>query len=221
MLELLIMDADVLKDMPKFQKAMELVGLQRRNKIEKMVKEENKRLSLAAGLLLRHAFLSINRLELYNEIQITEKGKPFLPNHDYYFSLSHSGRFGICGFSQEPIGCDIERMREKLPKVANIFSKEEEKTFLSLDDMEKRQFFFQVWTSKESVTKWMGVGIGYPFYSFSVMNERHIRNSVIMENKTLFLKSYRMEDYVISLSTEAGIFPGKLREIDWNILSEN
>ncbi len=216
-----MMDADILKDTPKFQKAMELVGVQRRNKIENMVKEENKRLSLAAGLLLRHAFFSVNQLSLYNEIKTTDKGKPFLPNQEFFFSLSHSGRLAICGFSKQPIGCDIERIREKLPGVKNIFSKEEEETFLFLNDTEKKQFFFQLWTAKESVTKWMGKGIGYPFYGFSVMDGQHIKNAIILEGKTLFLKSLPMEDYIISLCSEEGKFPREMRKIDWNILIEN
>ncbi|HBF64678.1 MAG TPA: hypothetical protein DDW34_01670, partial [Clostridium sp.] len=98
MVELLMMDGDVLKDTAKFQIAMELVGEKRKAKVEKMVKEESKRLSLSAGLLLRYAFSTMNEISLYDKIKITEKGMPYLPNHEYFFSLSHSGRFAICSF---------------------------------------------------------------------------------------------------------------------------
>ena len=221
MVELLMMDGDVLKDTAKFQIAMELVGEKRRAKVEKMMKEESKRLSLCAGLLLRYAFSKVNQIALYNEIEITEKGMLYLPNHEYYFSLSHSGQFAICGFSHESIGCDIEKMRDRLPRVAKIFSPEEEQFSYELDDENKKAFFFQLWTRKESVTKWMGTGITYPFNSFTVMDGLRNRNIIVIEGKKLCLKSFQMEDYMISLCNERGNFPQEVKKIDWNILIEN
>lgn len=221
MVELLMMDGDVLKDAAKFQIAMELVGEKRKAKVEKMVKEESKRLSLSGGLLLRYAFSTMNEISLYDKIKITEKGMPYLPNHEYFFSLSHSGRFAICSFSHEPIGCDIEKMRAKIPKVAKIFSPEEEQIFFRLDEANKKEFFFQLWTRKESVTKWMGKGIAYPFDSFSVMDGLRNRNIIVIESKKLFLKSLQMEDYMISLCNERGNFPQEIKKINWDILTEN
>ena len=143
-MELLIMDADELQNYEKFQKAMELVGAERRNKVEKLLKAERKRLSLAAGLLLKYAFFSADHSDLYEEIKIAEHGKPYLPRHEFYFSLSHSGRFAICGFSDNPIGCDIEKVREKLPRTEKIFSSDEAKIFRKLEDDKKISFFFHL-----------------------------------------------------------------------------
>ncbi|KAF5065496.1 4'-phosphopantetheinyl transferase Sfp [anaerobic digester metagenome] len=221
MVVLLMMDGDVLKDTAKFQTAMELVGEQRRAKVERMAKESSKRLSLCAGLLLRYAFLKENEIALYDEIKVTKKGMLYLPNQEYFFSLSHSGRFAICSFSHETIGCDIEKIRDKLPKVAKIFSPEEEQFFYKLDEKDKKEFFFQLWTWKESVTKWMGKGIAYPFDSFSVMDGLRNRNIIVVEGKKLCLKSFHMEDYIISLCNERGNFPQEIKKIDWNILTEN
>lgn len=221
MMELLMLDADELLNPKKYQKAMELVGEARQSKIEKLRKEENKRLSLAAGLLLRYAFLSVNQLKLYNTIEITENGKPFLPNNEYFFSLSHSGKFAICGFSDSAIGCDIEIMREKLPRTAKIFSTDEAKIFATLDEKEKKQFFFYLWTCKESVTKWIGKGIAFPFHRFSVMTGRQVKKTIAIEEKILFLDSFQIENYVVSLCSETPEFPREMKKIDFNLLLEN
>jgi len=219
MIELLLMDADELKNSDLFQKAMELVGEPRRNRVEKLRKEENKRLSVAAGLLLRYAFLSVNQRNLYNEIEVTTNGKPFLPNNEYYFSLSHSGKFAICTFSDGPIGCDIEKYRDNLPRATKkIFSVDERSTFQALDESEKIAFFFQLWTSKESVTKWIGKGIAYPFESFTVMDGKQVGKSIFIMEKYLYLKFYQIENYAISLCTEAMDFPQEIKKMPLNIL---
>ncbi|MDD4843402.1 MAG: 4'-phosphopantetheinyl transferase superfamily protein [Anaerotignum sp.] len=220
-MELLIMDADELLNPVKFQKAMELVGEERRCKAEKFLKAESKRLSLAAGLLLRYAFFSVGQPDLFEEIKIMDSGKPYLPNHEFGFSLSHSGRFAICGFSDREIGCDIEKIREKLPRTEKIFSADEARTFCELDEDKKTAFFFRLWTCKESVTKWIGKGIAYPLKSLSVMDGEQVKQSIFMKERQLFLKTFHVENYAISLCAESAEFPEKLKKLEWNILIHN
>ncbi|WP_304508544.1 4'-phosphopantetheinyl transferase family protein [Anaerotignum sp.] len=216
MVELLIMDADELKDSEKFETAMELVGEQRRNKVERLFKEESKRLSLAAGLLLRYAFFSVNQAKLYTEIEVTANGKPYLPNKEYYFSLSHSGRYAICTFSKVPVGCDIEKTRDKLPRTTKIFSIQEEKEFITLEEKEKRQIFFQLWTCKESITKLIGKGIAYPFESFSVLHENQVKESVFIDERYFYLKSFhQIENYAISVCTETSKITWEIKKMNW------
>lgn len=219
MMELLIMDADELKDPEKFRTAMKLIGERRRNKVEKLLKEEKKRLSLAAGLLLRYALLSVEQLNLYTEIDVTANGKPYLPNNEYYFSLSHSGELAICGFSNDPVGCDIEKKRDKLPRTNKILSPKEEKEFSILNEKEKKDLFFQLWTCKESVTKLIGKGIAYPFQSFSVVEKNQLMKSICIEERQLYLKSFhQIEDYAISLCAETSNITQEIRKINWNQL---
>lgn len=218
MSELLIMDADELKDSEKFQKAMEFVGEQRRRKVERLLKEESKRLSLAAALLLRYAFLSVNQLNLYTKIEVTERGKPYLPNNEYYFSLSHSGGYAICAFTQIPVGCDIEKIR-KLPRTTKIFSTKEDQEFSTLEERDKEQIFFQLWTCKESVTKLLGKGIAYPFKTFSVLDENQVKESVFIEERHLYLKSFQqIENYAISVCTETSKITWEIKKMNWNNL---
>lgn len=222
MIELLLMDADEMKNPDIFQEAMKLVGATRQNRIMKLRKQESKRLSLAAGLLLRYAFLSRGQLNLYEKIEVTAKGKPFLPNNEYFFSMSHSGKFAICAFSDSPIGCDIEKLRDNFPRVTKkILTADEDATFQTLDESEQIAFFFRLWTCKESVTKWIGKGIAYPFVNFSAMEGLQVRNSISIEGKKLYLKSFLIEDYAVSLCTEASAFPREIKRMTWNILMKN
>lgn len=223
MVELLLMDADEFNKVELFEKAMDLVGECRRNRILKLRKQESKNLSLAAGLLLRYAFFLANEPSLYDEIVISDNGKPFLPNQEYYFSLSHSGKFAICCFSDDPVGCDIEQIRENLPRFTKkIFTAEEEATFHSLTTKsEKAVFFFNLWTCKESITKWMGKGIGYPFHIFSGMDGQNVKKTIYMEEKKLYLKSYLFEDYVVSICAETQEFPREMERLSSDILMKN
>ncbi len=216
MIQLMIMDADELKLSQNFNRAMVRVGEARREKANRIMDSEKKRLSLAAGLLLRHAFHTLHCADLYDEIAYTPLGKPFLPREEYYFSVSHSGKFAICGFSDQPIGCDIERKRENLPRFSKIFSCEEGETFTSLNETEKITFFFRLWTGKESVTKWMGQGITFPFRDLSVMEGKHLKSTLQIHGKTLHLKSFSVEEYLISVCGEGADFPRKITKISWN-----
>lgn len=219
MMELLLMDADELKNPEIFNEALELVGESRRSRIHKMRKDESKRLSLAAGLLLRYAFFSVKEPSLYSKVEVTPQGKPYLPNNEYFFSLSHSGKFTLCGFSNEPMGCDIEKYREDIPPgIKKIFSSNEELTFQTLEKEKQITYFFQLWTCKESVTKWIGKGIAYPFQSFTVMDVENLRNFIMIERKKLFLKSFQIDNYAISLCAETMEFPQEIKKLEWNKL---
>lgn len=211
MTKLLIMDGDELKNHILFDKALQLVSNTRRKRIEQLHKEESKRLSLAAGLLLRYAFLSVNKEHLLDKIQISDMGKPFLPNHDYFFSLSHSGRFAICAFSDRPIGCDIEKIREKIPKYKHkIFSTAEELVFETLTEVAQIHFFFNLWTAKESITKMIGKGITYPFHSFSIMDHEQVKKITSFEEEKFYLKSYYFENYILTFCAKTFEFPEKM-----------
>lgn len=222
MIELLLMEADELKDPVLFERAMDLVGEARRSHVEKLRKNDSKNLSLAAGLLLRYAFFMVRNPKLYDQIQVSPGGKPFLPNQEYYFSLSHSGQYAICCFSDSPVGCDIEKIREYLPRFTKkIFTADEEATYHSLLDVEKGMFFYQLWTCKESVTKWMGKGILHPFHFFSVMDGKKVKMSIPMEEINLYLKSYFFENYALSLCSERDEFPREIKRLTSEILMKN
>lgn len=96
-------------------------------------------------------------------------GKPYYPNAPHiHFSISHSGDYWICGFSEEPVGIDLQEHRK-----AN-YSGLSKRFFHPLEDdyLKKNNYsyFFSVWAAKESYVKYLGTGFIKETESFSVVN---------------------------------------------------
>lgn len=105
---------------------------------------------------LLHQILLANGLPI-GDVAFTVTGKPFIPDSDFHFSLSHS--HGICAvaISDHPVGVDVEQIGTIYPP--NMIKR-------SLTDAEKAVFngdFTRLWCRKEAVAKMTGDGItGYP-----------------------------------------------------------
>lgn len=104
----------------------------------------------------------------------TARGKPYFPNQpELHFSISHSGDFWVCVFSESHVGIDIQKhvgKKGESGKEANYFERLA-KRFFHLREAEwvgenpdKR--FFQIWTAKESYVKYTGKGIDPDFCRF-------------------------------------------------------
>jgi phosphopantetheinyl transferase len=96
----------------------------------------------------------------YGLIQIAETRKPFLPNDEYHFSISHCGDYAAAIISKDKrVGIDIEIPKQKIERISEKFlSQEEHSTLspgLSTPDYPLLTLF---WSAKESVFKWYGEG---------------------------------------------------------------
>lgn len=84
-----------------------------------------------------------------------------------HFSVSHSGAYWVCAFSEQKVGIDIQRKTNNYQRgIAKRFFHFDEQEYL-----EKNNFtdFFQIWTAKESYVKYTGQGILEGFSDFSVV----------------------------------------------------
>lgn len=97
-----------------------------------------------------------------------ERGKPFLPDFPgWEFNLTHSrGIAALAVSNRGPVGIDVEEVDPKFPamEVAREFFLEEETTFLTSAESinERTRRFFQLWTAKEAVMKFTGLGMSLP-----------------------------------------------------------
>ena len=101
--------------------------------------------------------------------ELRENGKPFLPQSNIHFNVSHSGEIVAIALAANEVGVDIEA-RHRIPEIAAIaarfFSKEEAERVRAATDSTAE--FFRIWTMKEAVVKAVGQGLGFPLDCFTV-----------------------------------------------------
>ena len=212
---LLVANVRVLEDEALFSKAYSSVSAYRRQDVDRHRFKNNKCLSLATELLLKHGYCILG--EDIDLEKIVYGGKPYIDG--YHFNFSHSGDYAICAISDDEVGCDIERIAEANLKIAKRFYHENEyKRLASLsDEAEQRKIFYYYWTAKEAFVKNIGTGIKTPLSSFEILFDDGVRiNQNISEGEYRF-KLYSMEDYAICVCSlndkETEIVSVDLREI--------
>jgi len=102
--------------------------------------------------------------------EYSKNGKPLLNgSKNIHFNISHSGDWVVCAFSGEQVGVDVEKVRNINFNIARRFYSEEEvATLFSLPENEQTDFFFDLWTLKESYLKALGTGLTKSLSSFTV-----------------------------------------------------
>lgn len=86
-----------------------------------------------------------------HEILRTENGKPYIDGNPLFFSLSHSGKYGMIAVCDKPVGVDLEiyKNKDRLALSAR-FSAEEQSEILTERD------FLVHWTVREAFVKMRG-----------------------------------------------------------------
>lgn len=106
----------------------------------------------------------ISRLNNPIEAEYTygKKGKPYFRGLPFYFSLSHSGDYVFCVFSNQEIGADIQYRKPNFSEriVRRFFTEKEQEVWKnSSDEATRKQLFYKLWTRKEAYGKFTGEGI--------------------------------------------------------------
>lgn len=156
----------------------------RRAKADKLRKTPAKKLSIAAGELVRSAIakeFDINPEDI--RFRVDRNGKPYTESAKIEFSISHSKNIAVCAISDKPVGIDIEHVRDVNLNIAKRqFAPDEARYVFEKWDLSKQRFF-EIWTRKEAYVKLRGKGVSY-FPKFSVMGdnsiETHIRGKYIV-----------------------------------------
>jgi 4'-phosphopantetheinyl transferase len=101
-------------------------------------------------------------------------GKPFLKNSNIHFNMSHSHEIVSYIITLNyRVGIDIELHNDNLSIeefVDLVFTPKEYDFFTALALAEKPEFFFNLWTKKESLIKACGKGLSYPINTIEAMN---------------------------------------------------
>lgn len=99
-------------------------------------------------------------------IQIDKSGKPYCLNYPkIHFSISHSSNYIVIAFDDDEIGVDIEEIKSiDLGVKRMCFSGNE---LILINELQSREsqlaFFYQIWTLKESYSKYIKKGLSLDF----------------------------------------------------------
>ena len=139
----------------------------------------------------------------YEEILIADTRKPFLPNEQYHFSISHSVNYAAAIVSSTyRVGIDIEMISEKVERIAHKFIHEEEMKFLMNGEwsMVNRELLTMLWSAKESLFKWYSLG------EVDFQEHMQLRNIIQKQNNRFILPFILKKDEPRELNINAEIF---------------
>jgi len=173
----------------------DILSPERRKKIERLIRADDIAMSIGAEIALRCTLQNIGITFSDDPYFYDTNGKPQLKGNIGHISLSHSGGFAVCAFSDIPVGTDIEVLRIiSASIVKRILSPQE--SCIPFDD----KSLLVKWTIKESYLKLTGEGIsGFP------MNHLTADNGVIFrDNNPVAYYHYVISDdpaYYLSVCT--------------------
>ena len=139
--------------------ALKEISEQRREQALKFRYELGQRLCVLAYLLLKKGLRETYGITDNPIFEYNEHGKPSIVGHpEIYFNLSHCKEAVVCVISDQPIGVDVESIREYKESLVRYTMNDEE-----IHEIESSEnpaaAFIRLWTMKEATTKLIGTGI--------------------------------------------------------------
>ncbi|MCF0243819.1 MAG: 4'-phosphopantetheinyl transferase superfamily protein [Bacteroidaceae bacterium] len=139
--------------------ALQEISAERREKALTYKFEQGRRECVLAYLLLKKALKETFGIEGNPVLIEQEGGKPVLKDFpNIHFNISHCKEAVACVVGDEPLGVDVERIREYSEQLAHYTLNEEE-----LQEVQNSAYpaktFIRFWTMKESLLKYTGQGI--------------------------------------------------------------
>ncbi len=139
--------------------ALRGISGQRREQALKFKYEQGQRLCVLAYQLLKEGLQKEYCITENPIFEYNEHGKPSIVGHpEIYFNLSHCKEAVICAISNQPIGVDVESIREFNDSLINYTMNDEEKVEIANSDAPAATFI-RLWTMKEATSKLIGTGI--------------------------------------------------------------
>ena len=167
-----------------YEKHFSSLPVWRREKALQYKKLDDRKRSVLAFVLLQRALREEYGITEIPEFVYNEFGKPSLPNLPIYFSLSHCKDAVACAVSDHNIGIDVESIVPYTPDVARRVCTVAE--FEILEQSENKDVdFTKLWTIKEAISKYEGMGLSLPFAEIDV--SKYAVHTNIFKSKRLVL----------------------------------
>ncbi len=194
-----IFDITAFDNPAEYERAYLTLCDERRARVDLYRKEDDKKRSLAAGLILQDSLFDLDICDF--SIEYGSHGKPYLQGRDdIFFSLSHSGIYAVCAIYDKEVGVDIEKVSEVPVKLIRKVATEEESDFLmSLDERVRGQQFARLWTAKESYVKRDGSGFLIPPTELSVKLGETLSISINGKREDVEFKEIPLSGYKLTI----------------------
>ena len=194
------LDTRIFDQKDEFDKWYNMMPKERQIKISNYVFLKDKKLSLGAGVLLYSGLKNLNILD--EIICFNENGKPYIQNYEnVYFNISHSNKYVVCAFSDKEIGIDIEEnflFDERL--IENVYNLEE---IEYIKQSKKDKLYTKLWTTKESLMKYLGTGITLNPKNISIdLESNKCIKCDLLNSKEIYFKNYNIENYSLTVCSE-------------------
>lgn len=110
------------------------------------------------------------------EILVTDRGKPYFPDSDLYFSISHTKKHAVCVLAHCPVGVDAEEIdrRPHDSLARRTLSPREWLQYQQAEDPSRAMLTF--WVLKEASVKLSGEGLqGFPDQTDFSLSDPRVR----------------------------------------------
>ena len=207
-----------------YRQLLSYISKEKYERIKKFYFMEDAKRALYGNLLVRH--LACNKLNVANNeliFKCNEFGKPFLQGcSDFHFNISHSGIWVVCAIGKKEVGIDIEQIKSIDFDIAKrFFSNTEYEMLMSKPDDLKTNYFYDIWTLKESYIKCTGKGLSVPLNSFNVCIDNHTVDAVPNKFPDLYLFQLSLDiEYKLSVCSKDSSLSEKINIIDINFIKE-
>ncbi|MDF2503344.1 4'-phosphopantetheinyl transferase superfamily protein [Clostridium sp.] len=203
------------KDEKILEYLFKYVSEEKSQRLSKFKITDDKKRGVLGELLVR--YLICDNLKIKNnEINFTNNkyGKPFIKDYiGLEYNISHSNQLVVCAVGDYGVGIDIEYIKNVELGAANyLFAKHEYEVFNSLPEHKKLEYFYSVWTLKESFIKAKGLGLSIPMNSFSI--NRHLEKDIycMYDNCKYYFREYSINrDYKLSICSRLKDFPDEIK----------
>ena len=139
----------------------------RKEKALQYKKLDDRKRSVLAFVLLERALREEYGITEVPEFVYNEFGKPSFSNLPIHFSLSHCKDAVACAVSDHNIGIDVETIVPYNPDVARRVCTAAELEMLE-QSANKDVDFIKLWTAKEAISKYEGMGLSLPFAEIDI-----------------------------------------------------
>lgn len=171
------------------------VSKERKERLLRYRFDIDRKLSLYSALIVHmraEQQLKVNSMEVH--FIKREDGKPVLDGYpEFYFNISHTRSAVMCGFSNEEIGVDVEKINKAPFEIMRKCFTQNEIDCVDTS-VEDNPDFYKIWTRKESYGKLRGIGITDDVFHFDTMK---------FDGKTSF-ETWREDDYMFTVCWNGG-----------------